>query len=478
MKHPYNECKGIGKTFSDQNRCLQCEGEKVIQEKKVLEVHMEKGMQNGQRVTFPSEANKVPKTITGDTVFVLQQKEHPKFKRKGDDHFVEHKLILAEDLYGFKFVLTHLDNRQLLIKSQPGKVVKPDQFKAINDKGKLMYQRPFMRVIWGRLLKGLVIFLCKLTLRAEFYCSTIMVFPYKSDIPRAVWNPPLTQRLQQLRKLLSLPMKVYPLAMGPDVHGTKRTGSIVNGVRVDVESITIDGNIIELEAQTEYKVEVDYNREDFDQENDTMVEYKDVAKLVQSVRVRQRAKRIYRYCGFYFSFQDIAYHDFFCKKPLPLSIFDTHYLHNMVGDTEFRKGKGMQLDQLIQHGSSLKETNLHIQPFDLDAIREAFRLRETTPIDVFLVFHSLKKGIPIVPGKSKSESKDKEKKHEKHKDKDKENEKEHKKHKHIHKDQSKDKDKEKKKDRIGYHDSGAELLSGWRTWRNMARPFGCSASST
>ncbi|KAF9622222.1 hypothetical protein IFM89_030080 [Coptis chinensis] len=48
-------------------------------------------------------------------------------------------------LCGFKFVLTHLDNRQLLIKSNPGEVVKPNQFKAINDKGMPMYQRPFMR---------------------------------------------------------------------------------------------------------------------------------------------------------------------------------------------------------------------------------------------------------------------------------------------------------------------------------------------
>ncbi|KAM3238172.1 hypothetical protein P3L10_013202 [Capsicum annuum] len=43
--------------------------------------------------------------------------------------------------------------------------------------------------------------------------------------------------------------------------------------RDDVDSITIDANIIELEAQTEYEVEVDYNGEDSDQEDDTMVEY-------------------------------------------------------------------------------------------------------------------------------------------------------------------------------------------------------------
>ncbi|GKB37705.1 DnaJ protein, partial [Tanacetum coccineum] len=66
-----------------------------------------------------------PDTVTGDIVFVLQQKEHPKFKRKGDDIFVEHTLSLTEALCGFQFILTHLDNRQLLIKSQPGEVVKP-----------------------------------------------------------------------------------------------------------------------------------------------------------------------------------------------------------------------------------------------------------------------------------------------------------------------------------------------------------------
>ncbi|KAK4361476.1 hypothetical protein RND71_020428 [Anisodus tanguticus] len=38
----------------------------------------------------------------------------------------------------------HLDS-PLLIKSQPGEIAKLDQFKAINDEGMLMYQRPFMR---------------------------------------------------------------------------------------------------------------------------------------------------------------------------------------------------------------------------------------------------------------------------------------------------------------------------------------------
>lgn len=78
----------------------------------------------------------------------------------------------------------------------------------------------------------------------------------------------------------------------------------------------------------------------------------------------------------------LPHHDFFCKKSLPLSISDTHYLHNVVGDTEIRKGEGMQLNQLIQNTSYSRETNARIQPFDQDILIEAFQLRETGPVDL------------------------------------------------------------------------------------------------
>jgi DnaJ family protein A protein 2 len=145
MQQPCNECRGTGESINEKDRCPGCKGEKVHQEKKVLEVHVEKGMQHNQKITFPGEADEAPDTVTGDIVFVVQQKEHPKFKRKGDDLFYEHTLSLTEALCGFQLVLTHLDNRQLLVKSNPGEVVKPDSFKAISDEGMPMYQRPFMK---------------------------------------------------------------------------------------------------------------------------------------------------------------------------------------------------------------------------------------------------------------------------------------------------------------------------------------------
>ncbi len=148
MQHVCPECRGSGEVISDKDKCPQCKGNKVTQEKKVLEVNVEKGLQHGQKIVFQGEADEAPDTVTGDIVFVLQLKEHLKFKRKFDDLFVELTLSLTESLCGFQFVLTHLDGRQLLIKSNPGEVVKPGQSKAINDEGMPHYQRPFMK---GRL---------------------------------------------------------------------------------------------------------------------------------------------------------------------------------------------------------------------------------------------------------------------------------------------------------------------------------------
>ncbi|KAK4768185.1 hypothetical protein SAY87_003326 [Trapa incisa] len=145
------------------------------------------------------------------------------------------------------------------------------------------------------------------------------------------------------------------------------------------------------------------------------------------------------------------HYDFFCKRSLPLSILDTHYLSRVVGDTEIRKGEGMQLSQLIQDTSNSRSSNIHIQTFDLSVLRDAFQFKESG----FVKLPQTEKGEPTVPSKLKGDSKDREKKHKKHRDKDTEKDREHKKHKHRHKDRSKDRDKDKK-DRSQHCDSGLD----------------------
>lgn len=75
----------------------------------------------------------------------------------------------------------------------------------------------------------------------------------------------------------------------------------------------------------------------------------------------------------------LPYYEVFCKRSLPLSISDTHYLRNVVGDTKIRKGEGMELDQLCRNTyTSEKKPCLH--PFELDVLSEAFHMREMDPV--------------------------------------------------------------------------------------------------
>lgn len=47
-----------------------------MKEVKILEVHVDKGMKHGQKITFGGEADQAPGVEPGDIVLVLQEKDH------------------------------------------------------------------------------------------------------------------------------------------------------------------------------------------------------------------------------------------------------------------------------------------------------------------------------------------------------------------------------------------------------------------
>lgn len=46
-----------GSVISEKDRCPQCRGNRVVQEKKILEVHVDQGMQHNQKIVFQGEAD-------------------------------------------------------------------------------------------------------------------------------------------------------------------------------------------------------------------------------------------------------------------------------------------------------------------------------------------------------------------------------------------------------------------------------------
>lgn len=77
-------------------------------------------MKDGQKITFHEEGDQVPGLEPGDIIIVLDQKEHPVFRRSGDDLIVRREISLADALCGCRQVIRTLDNRTLLVSSSPG----------------------------------------------------------------------------------------------------------------------------------------------------------------------------------------------------------------------------------------------------------------------------------------------------------------------------------------------------------------------
>lgn len=101
-----------------------------------LEVHIPPGAINGQKIVFQGKADEAPDHDAGDIVFVVRLKEeHPEFKRRGSDLFVERSVTLAEALTGYQGTVRHLDGRVLELKTEPGEVIKPDSFMAVDNEG-------------------------------------------------------------------------------------------------------------------------------------------------------------------------------------------------------------------------------------------------------------------------------------------------------------------------------------------------------
>lgn len=108
-------------------------------ERQVLEVMVEKGMKNGQRIVFEGKGDVMPGALPGDVVLVLEQKEHDLFQRRGSDLIMKKEITLYEALAGVHLVFDHLDGHKVVIKSKPGEVIAPDVVKEAPGEGMPLY---------------------------------------------------------------------------------------------------------------------------------------------------------------------------------------------------------------------------------------------------------------------------------------------------------------------------------------------------
>jgi len=178
------ECQGQGERIDPKLRCKKCNGRKVNRERKILEVQVDKGMEDGQKITFGGEGDQEPGMEPGDIIIVLDEKDHPVFKRSGTDLIMQQNINITEALCGFKKIVPTLDDRTLVIQTVPGEVIKSNDLKCVYGEGMPTYRNPFEK---GKL-----------------------IVKFAVDFPEAI-DPHVAQKLEAL-----LPPKSEPII--PDEH--------------------------------------------------------------------------------------------------------------------------------------------------------------------------------------------------------------------------------------------------------------------
>jgi DnaJ family protein A protein 2 len=134
---------GEGYVIKECDKCKECKGQKVSQEKKMLEVDIDKGAPDGKRYVFPGESDEVPDVEAGDVIVEVMIEKHKRFIRKGADLVYTASISLLEALTGFEMVIEHLDGRKILVKNKEGTIIKPGELKTVRECGLPFFESPF-----------------------------------------------------------------------------------------------------------------------------------------------------------------------------------------------------------------------------------------------------------------------------------------------------------------------------------------------
>ncbi len=110
----------LGTIVPEEDLCPHCRGKKISLEKERMEIYVEKGMKDAQKIVLRGRGNQAPGMQPADVIVILQEQSHDTFKRVDNDLYMKKDVSLTEALCGFTFAVTHLDGRVLKIVQPPG----------------------------------------------------------------------------------------------------------------------------------------------------------------------------------------------------------------------------------------------------------------------------------------------------------------------------------------------------------------------
>jgi len=118
-----DRCKGCGKCPAEKKLVQRQMGHMIIQQEEVvqskekckneklnLKPQVERGMKDGETITFPNMGEQKPGVVPGNVVFTVKMTKHAEFQRAGHDLHMKLEISLQEALLGFNRTIKHLDD--------------------------------------------------------------------------------------------------------------------------------------------------------------------------------------------------------------------------------------------------------------------------------------------------------------------------------------------------------------------------------
>ena len=120
------QCGGEGKIIT--NPCPKCGGSGLVRQRETIKVKIPAGVESGMQLTLQGEGHAAKNNgINGDLLVVIEEIEHPLFKREGTNLFHTAIISVIDAMLGCEITVPCLDGNQKIkveAGTQSGKVVK------------------------------------------------------------------------------------------------------------------------------------------------------------------------------------------------------------------------------------------------------------------------------------------------------------------------------------------------------------------
>jgi len=113
------ECKGEG--YKPEKPCIVCKGEGRIKDKEEIEIFIPPGIDTNQVIEIKGKGDAGIRGGKSGNLFVrVLVKEHPIFKRKGDDLYISIPINFSQAALGDEIEIQTLDNKKIFLKIPSG----------------------------------------------------------------------------------------------------------------------------------------------------------------------------------------------------------------------------------------------------------------------------------------------------------------------------------------------------------------------